>query len=36
LANGGARGYGCDVADATQVETTIAAVERDFGRIDVS
>jgi len=36
LANGvGARGYGCDVADAAQVETTIAAVERDFGRIDV-
>jgi len=35
LANGAARGYGCDVADAAQVETTIAAVEQDFGRIDV-
>jgi 3-oxoacyl-[acyl-carrier protein] reductase len=35
LANGTARGYGCDVGDAAQVETTIAAVERDFGRIDV-
>ena len=35
LTNGSARGYGCDVADAAQVETTIAAVERDFGRIDV-
>src|SRR3981081_4326770 len=35
LSNGAARGYGCDVADAAQVETTIAAVEGDFGRIDV-
>jgi len=36
LTNGAAaRGYGCDVGDAAQVETTIAAVERDFGRIDV-
>jgi 3-oxoacyl-[acyl-carrier protein] reductase len=35
LANGAARGYACDVADATQVETTIAAVDRDFGQIDV-
>ena len=32
---GGARGYGCDVTDAKQVETTVAAVEKDFGRIDV-
>ena len=32
---GGARGYGCDVSDAKQVETTVAAVEKDFGRIDV-
>jgi len=32
---GGARGYGCDVSNGQQVETTIAAVERDFGRIDV-
>jgi len=36
LSNGGAaRGYGCDVGDAAQVEATVAAVERDFGRIDV-
>jgi 3-oxoacyl-[acyl-carrier protein] reductase len=35
LANGAARGYACDVADATQVETTITAVDRDFGQIDV-
>jgi len=35
LSNGAARGYGCDVADAAQVEATIAAVEGDFGRIDV-
>lgn len=38
LGNGGAdgaRGYGCDVSDAKQVETTVAAVEKDFGRIDV-
>jgi 3-oxoacyl-[acyl-carrier protein] reductase len=31
----GARGYGCDVSDARQVETTVAAIEKDFGRIDV-
>src|SRR5439155_988123 len=35
LSNGAARGYGCDVGDAGQVETTIAAIEGDFGRIDV-
>src|SRR2546426_9773590 len=35
LANGTARGYGCDVSDASQGETTMTAVERDFGRIDV-
>src|SRR3977135_4315730 len=35
LSSGAARGEGCDVADAAQVETTIAAVEGDFGRIDV-
>ncbi len=29
------RGYGCDVSEAAQVETTVAAVEQDFGRIDV-
>jgi 3-oxoacyl-[acyl-carrier protein] reductase len=30
-----AQGYECDVSDARQVETTVAAVEEDFGRIDV-
>ncbi len=30
-----ARGYGCDVSEAGQVETTVAAVEKDFGRIDI-
>jgi len=34
-AGGTAQGYGCDVSDAQQVETTVAAVEKDFGRIDV-
>ena len=29
------RGYGCDVSQAGQVETTVAAVEQDFGKIDV-
>jgi 3-oxoacyl-[acyl-carrier protein] reductase len=32
---GGARGYGCDVGVATQVERTIAAIESDLGTIDV-
>ena len=32
---GGGRGYACDVADARQVETVVAAVEQDFGRVDV-
>ena len=32
---GASRGYGCDVSEAAQVETTVAAVEQDFGRIDV-
>src|SRR2546428_12448437 len=35
LANGAARGYGCDVGDAAQVGPTIAGVEGDFGRLDV-
>lgn len=35
VANGAARGYACDVSDAGQVEATIAAVEKDFGRIDM-
>src|SRR4029077_6931157 len=38
LGNGGggaAEGYGGDVTDARQVETTVAAVEKDFGQIDV-
>ncbi len=30
-----ARGFSCDVVDARQVETTVAGVEREFGRIDV-
>jgi 3-oxoacyl-[acyl-carrier protein] reductase len=30
-----ARGYGCDVSVPQQVETTVAAVEKDFGQIDV-
>jgi len=34
-AGGTAQGYGCDVTDARQVETTVAAVEKDFGQIDV-
>jgi 3-oxoacyl-[acyl-carrier protein] reductase len=29
------RGYACDVSQAAQVETTIARVEQDFGKIDV-
>jgi 3-oxoacyl-[acyl-carrier protein] reductase len=29
------RGYGCDVSQAGQVEATVAAVEQDFGKIDV-
>jgi 3-oxoacyl-[acyl-carrier protein] reductase len=32
---GDGRGYACDVADPGQVETAVAAVERDFGRVDV-
>ncbi len=35
LGNGAGRGYACDVRDATQVETAVDAVERDFGRIDI-
>ena len=30
-----ARGYACDVSNADQVETTVAAVEKDCGRIDI-
>src|SRR6266704_2282014 len=30
-----ARGFSCDVVNAQQVETTVAGVEREFGRIDV-
>ena len=33
--HGPARGYGCDVSEPDQVEATVAAVEKDFGRIDV-
>jgi 3-oxoacyl-[acyl-carrier protein] reductase len=35
LGDGRARGYPCDVSDAKQVETTVGAIEKDFGRIDV-
>ena len=35
LGNGAARGYACDVADAKQVEKTIALIEKDFERIDL-
>jgi len=35
LGNVAGRGYACDVRDATQVETAVDAVERDFGRIDI-
>ncbi len=31
LGDGTGRGYACDVADARQVETVVAAVEQDFG-----
>jgi len=30
-----ARGFSCDVVNAQQVETTVAGVEHEFGRIDV-
>jgi 3-oxoacyl-[acyl-carrier protein] reductase len=32
---GTGKGYACDVTDAQQVETAVAAVERDFGGVDV-
>jgi 3-oxoacyl-[acyl-carrier protein] reductase len=32
---GTARSYRCDVSQATDVETTVAAIEADLGRIDV-
>ncbi len=35
LGNVAGRGYACDVRAATQVETAVDAVERDFGRIDI-
>src|SRR2546429_10021124 len=35
LGDGTGRGSVCDVADALQVETVVAAVEQDFGRVDV-
>ena len=35
LGDGSGRGYACDVTDARQVETVVAAVEHDFGRVDV-
>lgn len=35
LANGGSRGYPCDVGNAKQVEATVESIEREFGQIDV-
>jgi 3-oxoacyl-[acyl-carrier protein] reductase len=32
---GGAKGYACDVAVASQVEAFVKAVEKDFGQIDI-
>jgi 3-oxoacyl-[acyl-carrier protein] reductase len=32
---GAARGYGCDVGLADQVEAFVAGVERDFGQVDI-
>ncbi|KAA5834966.1 GolD/DthD family dehydrogenase [Saccharopolyspora hirsuta] len=32
---GGARGFACDVSDATSVETAVSAVVAAFGRVDV-
>ena len=31
----GVKGYGCDVADAAQVEALVASVEKDLGPIDI-
>jgi 3-oxoacyl-[acyl-carrier protein] reductase len=35
LGDGTGRGYGCDVTDARQVETAVAAVERELGGVDI-
>ena len=35
LGDGTGRGYACDVTNARQVETAVAAVERDLGAVDV-
>ncbi len=35
LGNGHGRGYACDVGDAGQVESVVATIEREFGRIDI-
>ncbi len=32
---GGAKGYACDVAVASQVEALAKAVDKDFGQIDI-
>src|SRR5262249_9700023 len=32
---GGVKGYGCDVADAAQVERLLESVEQDLGPVDV-
>jgi len=34
-AGGAARAYTCDVADAAQVQATAAAIQTDFGRVDI-
>jgi NAD(P)-dependent dehydrogenase (short-subunit alcohol dehydrogenase family) len=34
-AGGRARGYACDVRDAGQVQSVVAAVERDLGAVDI-
>ena len=36
VADGGAaRGYGCDIRDAGQITTAVAAIERDLGPVDI-
>ena len=35
LGDGTGRGYACDVRDAGQVESVVATIEREFGRIDI-
>lgn len=35
LRDGAGRGYACNVADAHQVQSTVATVEKDLGQIDI-